>query len=76
MLGQAGLECSANPRDVSKPQGWAPVPPTAGGIAINIGDMLSRWSDGARRRHPPPAHLPAVHSSSISLHGLPHRMGC
>jgi isopenicillin N synthase-like dioxygenase len=45
-LGQSGLECSANPRDTSKPQGWAAVPPTDGGIAINIGDMLSRWSDG------------------------------
>ena len=45
-LGQAGLECSANPRDASKPQGWASVPPAPGGIAVNIGDMLSRWSDG------------------------------
>jgi isopenicillin N synthase-like dioxygenase len=45
-LGQAGLECSANPRDLSKPQGWSAVPPAEGGIAINIGDMLSRWSDG------------------------------
>lgn len=45
-VGQAGLECSANPRDMTKAQGWAAVPPTEGGIAINIGDMLSRWSDG------------------------------
>ena len=31
---------------MTKAQGWAAVPPTEGGIAINIGDMLSRWSDG------------------------------
>ena len=25
---------------------WAPVDPVEGGVAINIGDMLARWSDG------------------------------
>ena len=25
---------------------WAPVEPVEGGIAVNVGDMLSRWSDG------------------------------
>jgi isopenicillin N synthase-like dioxygenase len=46
--GQAGLECCANPRDTSKADvmRWTPVDPVRGGIAVNIGDMLSRWSDG------------------------------
>lgn len=43
--GNAGLECAANPR-AQKAQGWLKVDPVAGGIAVNIGDMLSRWSDG------------------------------
>ena len=47
-LGQAGLECRANPRANSGGNSeWIPVPPVEGGIAVNIGDMLSRWSDGA-----------------------------
>ena len=48
--GQAGLECCSNPRDMSKGDGggvrWTPVDPVEGGIAVNIGDMLARWSDG------------------------------
>ena len=28
------------------PAAWAPVEPVEGGIAVNVGDMLSRWSDG------------------------------
>lgn len=43
--GNAGLECAANPR-AGKSAGWLKVDPVAGGIAVNIGDMLSRWSDG------------------------------
>ena len=43
--GQAGLECAPNPR--AKQQGpWLRVDPVAGGVAVNIGDMLARWSDG------------------------------
>jgi len=44
-----GLECCANPRVVvaeSKEHRWAEVNPVEGGIAVNIGDMLARWSDG------------------------------
>jgi isopenicillin N synthase-like dioxygenase/tRNA(Arg) A34 adenosine deaminase TadA len=44
-----GLECRANPRaivDETKEHRWAEVDPVDGGIAVNIGDMLSRWSDG------------------------------
>ena len=45
--GQPGLECSANPRDQRAAEaGWVAVPPVRGGIAVNIGDMLARWSDG------------------------------
>ena len=43
--GDEGLECAANPRKGSD-QGWLTVDPVEGGIAVNIGDMLSRWSDG------------------------------
>ena len=58
--GEAGLECAANPR-AQRPSAWIPVPPVAGGIAVNIGDMLARWSDGRllsnlhRVRMPTPA---------------------
>ena len=44
--GQDGLECRANPRRQDQSAGWVAVPPVAGGIAVNIGDMLARWSDG------------------------------
>jgi isopenicillin N synthase-like dioxygenase len=42
--GNEGLECAANPR-AGGGAGWLRVDPVEGGIAINIGDMLSRWSD-------------------------------
>lgn len=46
-MGESGLECAANPRAARNGSaGWAPVEPVEGGIAINIGDMLSRWSGG------------------------------
>ena len=41
--GEGGLECASNPRAGATE--WAPVHPVEGGIAVNIGDMLSRWSD-------------------------------
>jgi len=46
-----GLECCANPRVVAVAESgehhrWAEVNPVEGGIAVNIGDMLARWSDG------------------------------
>jgi len=43
--GDEGLECAANPRANGGGGGWLKVDPVEGGIAINIGDMLSRWSD-------------------------------
>jgi len=49
-VGEEGLECRANPRSaVGGSDGdakWIPVKPVEGGIAVNIGDMLSHWSDG------------------------------
>jgi len=54
-VGQGGLECCANPRASldssndtadSPPPLWTAVPPVENGIAVNIGDMLMRWSDG------------------------------
>eukprot|EP00965_Chrysotila_dentata_P011437 373482-Pleurochrysis_carterae.AAC.1 len=45
--GEAGLECASNPNAPGGVKGgWVAVDPMEGGIAINIGDMLSRWSDG------------------------------
>jgi isopenicillin N synthase-like dioxygenase len=51
-----GLECCANPRKSSSSSAaaessspaaaaWTAVDPVPGGIAVNIGDMLARWSD-------------------------------
>jgi len=41
--GEAGLECAANPRSDRPGAGrWIPVEYVEGGIAINVGDMLSR----------------------------------
>jgi isopenicillin N synthase-like dioxygenase/tRNA(Arg) A34 adenosine deaminase TadA len=45
--GQGGLECCANPRTGNaQDMYWTAVNPVPGGIAVNIGDMLARWSDG------------------------------
>lgn len=44
-MGQAGLECCSNPIDDSKERRWTPIDPVENGIAVNIGDMLSRWSE-------------------------------
>ena len=44
--GNEGLECAANPRVGAAHTGWLTVDPLEGAIAVNIGDMLSRWSDG------------------------------
>ena len=46
-MGGKGLECCANPRTGNPAElYWTAVDPVEGGIAINIGDMLARWSDG------------------------------
>lgn len=53
-VGQAGLECCANPRSAEstatayapQPLRWTKVDPVEGAVAVNIGDMLARWSDG------------------------------
>ncbi|KAL7553829.1 hypothetical protein ACHAWF_017174 [Thalassiosira exigua] len=45
--GQDGLECCSNPRDNQvKEKTWMAVSPPEGGVVVNIGDMLSRWTDG------------------------------
>mmetsp|Transcript_11188 Transcript_11188/g.35475 ORF Transcript_11188/g.35475 Transcript_11188/m.35475 type:complete len:343 (+) Transcript_11188:97-1125(+) len=48
---EAGLECAPNPRQAGAVGGapaaaWLEVPPQEGAVAVNIGDMLARWSDG------------------------------
>jgi len=42
--GEAGLECGPNPRAAERGP-WLAVDPFDGGIVVNIGDMLARWSD-------------------------------
>ena len=45
--GESGLECAPNPKaEGTASKQWLRVDPVAGGIAVNIGDMLARWSDG------------------------------
>uniref|UniRef100_A0A7R9ZWZ2 Fe2OG dioxygenase domain-containing protein n=1 Tax=Pyrodinium bahamense TaxID=73915 RepID=A0A7R9ZWZ2_9DINO len=44
--GEAGLECAPNPRQAAAGASWLEVPPQEGAVAVNIGDMLARWSDG------------------------------
>ena len=47
--GEGGLECRSNPRSsagANSDAKWLPVHPVRGGIAVNIGDMLSHWSGG------------------------------
>ena len=44
-MGEKGLECAANPLSSGSTE-WAPVDPVEGAIAVNVGDMLGRWSDG------------------------------
>ncbi|KAJ1631130.1 hypothetical protein T492DRAFT_998274 [Pavlovales sp. CCMP2436] len=42
--GEAGLECAPNPK-AGGTGGWLKVDPVPGGICVNIGDMLMRWSN-------------------------------
>lgn len=44
--GNEGLECAGNPREPEKASRWVAVDPVPGGVAVNVGDMLARWSDG------------------------------
>jgi isopenicillin N synthase-like dioxygenase len=45
--GESGLECCANPRTLDESNMyWTAIPAIGStGIAVNIGDMLARWSD-------------------------------
>jgi isopenicillin N synthase-like dioxygenase/tRNA(Arg) A34 adenosine deaminase TadA len=61
--GHAGLECCSNPRTAEKggeTRYWTPVDPTPGGIAVNIGDMLARWSNGKLYSNLHRVRMPAV----------------
>jgi len=44
--GNEGLECASNPNAKAPDSApWLKVDPVVGGISVNIGDMLARWSD-------------------------------
>ncbi|XRB04152.1 dioxygenase [Pycnococcus provasolii] len=43
--GESGLECAPNVRAAAD-TAWVAVDNVDGGIAVNVGDMLGRWSDG------------------------------
>ena len=43
-MGEDGLECQRRTIDDNS-ESWVEVPPIEGGITVNIGDMLMRWSD-------------------------------
>lgn len=85
MLKQAGLECMSNPRDAAKENGarcWTPIDPIQGGIAVNIGDMLARWSNGRlysnlhRVRMPTPAEcIPPSSRYSIAFFAQADKSG-
>jgi isopenicillin N synthase-like dioxygenase len=83
---EPGLECCANPRVVAATAGesnnnttttstqlWIPVDPVPGAVAVNIGDMLARWSDGRlysnlhRVRMPRPLSGEEASSSRYSI---------
>uniref|UniRef100_A0A7S0LLG9 Fe2OG dioxygenase domain-containing protein n=2 Tax=Coccolithus braarudii TaxID=221442 RepID=A0A7S0LLG9_9EUKA len=73
-LGEGGLECASNPNAPGGIEGgWVAVEPVEGGIAVNIGDMLSRWSDGRlysnlhRVRLPTPAECSPSPRSRYSI---------
>ena len=59
--GQTGLECCANPVTATCKDDmyWTAVDPVPGGIAVNIGDMLARWSDGKLHSNLHRVRLPA-----------------
>ena len=49
-VGEDGLECrrrgvTNDNDDAEASASWVEVPPVKGGITVNIGDMLKRWSD-------------------------------
>lgn len=63
--GQGGLECCANPRTGDpKELYWTAIHPMETGIAVNIGDMLVRWSDGKLYSNLHRVRLPADASKS------------
>lgn len=72
-VGEAGLECRANPRasgGSSSDSQWIPVPPVEGGIAVNIGDMLSRWSDGKLFSNLHRVRMPTVEECGSSRYSV------
>ena len=69
--GHAGLECCSNPRDAGKEERyWVPVDPVEGGIAVNIGDMLARWSDGKLYSNLHRVRMPTEEQCSSSRYSI------
>mmetsp|Transcript_31453 Transcript_31453/g.101039 ORF Transcript_31453/g.101039 Transcript_31453/m.101039 type:complete len:349 (-) Transcript_31453:54-1100(-) len=44
--GNEGLECAQNPRRNDTGTSWMKVDPVEGHVAVNVGDMLAKWSEG------------------------------
>ena len=68
---QDGLECCANPKSTnSKDIYWVPVDPVENGIAINIGDMLARWSNHVLYSNLHRVRMPTIETCSKSRYSI------
>ena len=66
-----GLECCANPKSSNREDiYWVPVDPTDNGIAINIGDMLARWSNHALYSNLHRVRMPTLEACDKSRYSI------
>jgi len=63
--GNEGLECAPNPKAMKEGAPWLKVDPVPGGIAVNIGDMLGRWSDSRLLSNLHRVRMPTVGECAI-----------
>mmetsp|Transcript_12558 Transcript_12558/g.23177 ORF Transcript_12558/g.23177 Transcript_12558/m.23177 type:complete len:356 (-) Transcript_12558:203-1270(-) len=61
-----GLECAPNPKASAPGSTWLEVPPQEGAIAINIGDMLSLWSNGRLLSNLHRVRLPTMEECAVA----------
>lgn len=63
--GEKGLECAPNPKARDKGSAsWLRVDPVEAGIAVNIGDMLGRWSNERLLSNLHRVRMPTVEEST------------